>query len=286
MFFKKKEKAIISFHAKEEILKVIPHPVPAAKLMPEWFRKLKPMIKSQDQTQAGTVKRCMPVLDAVTQGYIIPLWADFHVRVTTAVNVYGEDDELLAEIDYIGDEQLLVGTTMLELENNPLIARATRDGSRGLFMKFPEVDLGTGELLSGHHWDQVGNACDLKRFKFGKQLTKFTNPWVIKTPKGWSVQIKNPSNNFSNDIQILEGVVDTDEYYNEINFPFVWSGDEDMELIIPQGTPLIHVIPFKRIETELEVGVTDEKLKALTTHKMFTKHIDRYKSIFWNKRKK
>lgn len=284
--FKKKEEATIKFHAKKEVLEAIPHPVKAGKLMPDWFRKLPKSMQQQDKAAPGTIKRCVPFLDALTQGYIIPLWADFHVRVTTAVNLYGEGDVHLAEVDYIGDEQKLVGTTMLELADNPLITKAVRDGNRALFMKFPEVDLGCGELLSGHGWEQVGDACDLKRFKFGKQLTKFTNPWIIETPKGWSVHIKNPSNNFSNNIEILEGVVDTDEYYNEINFPFIWSGEEDMEIIIPRGTPLIHVIPFKRLETKLEVGTTDETKKHRASMQMFTKHIDRYKSLFWNKRKK
>ena len=77
------------------------------------------------------------------------------------------------------------------------------------------------------------------------------------------MQFKNPSNNWENDICIIEGVVDTDEYYNNINFPYVWTGKEVGEFIIPQGTPLIHVIPFKRETHNYSVGVLDENKQII-----------------------
>ncbi len=81
MIFLKNKTPIIQFHATAEDLDCIPHPVPAYKKMPEWYKKLKPEISGLAKAEKGTVKRCVPVLEAVSQGYIIPLWADLQVQV-------------------------------------------------------------------------------------------------------------------------------------------------------------------------------------------------------------
>jgi len=246
--FWKKDKPYIKFHTDKTLLELIPHPVPSNKAMPDWFKKLKPSVKGQDKTDVGTVKRCMPVLDAVSQGFIIPLWADLKVKV--------EEDE-----------------------ENP--------GDLKVWVNFPEINLFGDEqpLLGSHTWTQVSNSCDLKKFKLGKVLMKFSNPWTIKTPKGYSVQFKNPSSNWSNDIQLLEGVVDTDEYYAPVNFPFVWTGSEVGEFIIPKGTPIAQVIPFKRNNYVLKVEELNYKKHLLVNNRLKTKFYDRYKSMFWHKRK-
>ena len=57
----------IQFLCRPEDLGVIAEPRPAKSVMPEWFRKLPPVDKSQlTPTNNGqTVKRCMPFLDAM-----------------------------------------------------------------------------------------------------------------------------------------------------------------------------------------------------------------------------
>lgn len=282
MFWKKEDTPKIKFHTSEDLLEVLPHPVPAARAMPEWFKKIKPTIEGSDKADAGTIKRCVPVLDAVSQGYIIPLWADLQVKVMRMYHFKDEDGKVIhseATMDpdsFIDKETTVTKEVMKSYEDS---------GELGIWMKFPELDMGIGKLIGNHGWQQVGNACDLKRFKLGKVLLKFTNPWNIETSPGWSVKFQNPANNWSNDIQLIEGVVDTDEYYNEVNFPYVWTGSEVGEFIIPRGTPLVHVIPFKREEMELEVGKIDEEKKGKILKKMYTKHFDRYRTFFWSKRR-
>lgn len=56
----------------------IPSPVPAIKSAPYWFKAIKPQVDGHPQS--GTAKRCVPFLDALSQGFIIPLWADMFVR--------------------------------------------------------------------------------------------------------------------------------------------------------------------------------------------------------------
>lgn len=62
---------------------VIAEPLPAAKVMPDWFRRLPPVDKSvQSATDSGiTIKRCMPFLDALTTGWILPLAATVRLDI-------------------------------------------------------------------------------------------------------------------------------------------------------------------------------------------------------------
>lgn len=241
----------ITFRCKPELKDILPPPVRASKAMPEWYKKVEKRIPNSELSNPSSVKGCVPVLDAVSQGYIIPLWADLHVKVTE--KVINED----------GDKAFHI------------------------WFKFPNgSDFGVYEQIGSHAWEQVGEACDLKKFELGRVLMKFGNPWTIETPKGWSVYFKNPANNWSNDIELIEAVVDTDEYKSKVNLPYVWKGSELGEWIIPKGTPLAQVIPFKRIETEMSIKEEDEDKVNEIHYKMGTLMNDKYRNLFWHKAKK
>jgi hypothetical protein len=108
---------------------------------------------------------------------------------------------------------------------------------------------------------------------------KWMNPWSIKTPPGYSTLFIQPLHRKS-DFTILPGVVDTDKYTAPINFPFVLN-DINFEGLIPAGTPIVQVIPFKRESWELEIGnkkdfENQNKASALLKSKFF----DSYKTNF------
>lgn len=286
LFKPKGKKPVVEFSSVQEYLDVFPHPVAAHKKMPEWYRKLKPSVEGQPLKSAGTVKRCIPVLDAVSQGYVIPLWADLYVKVARKVRVLDGDGKEIAQVYDDGKTDELVGKIIDDAEGTPTVAKVIKDGELYIDMSMPFDNIFGSKTIEGHGWEQVGDLCDLKKFKLGKSLLKFVNPWGIKTPPGWSVSFKNPSSNFSNDIHILEGVVDTDEYTTPVNFPFVWTGTEEGEWIIPKGTPLVQVVPFKRTETDLVIKVKDVEAEEKVHHKMSATFSDRYKTMFWHKRDK
>jgi hypothetical protein len=286
LFKTKEEKPVVEFSSIQEYLDAFPHPVAAHKKMPEWYRKLKTSVEGEPLKAAGTVKKCIPVLDAVSQGYVIPLWADLYVNVARKVRVLDVDGKEIAQVYDDGKTDELVGKIIDDAEGTPTVAKVIKDGELYIDMSMPFDNIFDNETIAGHGWGQVGNLCDLKKFKLGKSLLKFVNPWSIKTPPGWSVSFKNPSSNFSNDIHILEGVVDTDEYTAPVNFPFVWTGTEEGEWIIPKGTPLVQVVPFKRTETELVIKVKDIQAEDKLLHKMGVTFSDRYKTMFWHKRDK
>lgn len=55
---------------------------------------------------------------------------------------------------------------------------------------------------------------------------KIKNPWTIITPPGYSCLFVSPLNNSDDRFTILPGIVDTDKYTLEVNFPFVVNGDK------------------------------------------------------------
>ena len=70
----------IEFFCAEEDYGIIPAPYAAKKNIPDWFKALPPKLGNKG-FQTSTVKRCMPFLDALSVGYIIPLAADVHFTV-------------------------------------------------------------------------------------------------------------------------------------------------------------------------------------------------------------
>lgn len=276
-----KNKPTIKFHTSEERLGILPHPVPANHALPTWLKKLKAVAPGKDKIEGGTARRCMPVMDACSQGYIIPLWVDLSVKVSIVYSFKDADGKVVHQ-EATDDPDKLLGTTTSETEEK-IAGHEPTDGL-AVWVRFPKTGDYALEGVHTHDWEQLGNACDLKKFKLGKVLMRLNNPWTIETPPGWSAKFQNPANNWSNDIQLIEGVADTDKYYNEVNFPFVWTGSEVGEFIIPRGTPLVQVIPFKREKMNMEIGIVDEKKFKSVSKLLLTKHFDRYKEFFWSKK--
>lgn len=73
---------IIEFLCREEDYGVIPHPFPAMKGVPKWYKDIPPYLNGRDQfgTKGMSAKKCLPMLDAMTLGFIIPLAGDLHIR--------------------------------------------------------------------------------------------------------------------------------------------------------------------------------------------------------------
>jgi hypothetical protein len=113
---------------------------------------------------------------------------------------------------------------------------------------------------------------------------KFTNPWSIKTPPGWSCLFLPPVHSSNSFFTILEGFVDTDRYTAPVNFPFVLKS-VDFEGLIPAGTPMVQVIPIKRENWKMSLGDQSNIDESdSVTKKLSSKMFDRYKTIWWNKK--
>ena len=108
---------------------------------------------------------------------------------------------------------------------------------------------------------------------------KFINEFSIRTPKGISTLFVNPLNR--NDLPFLSisGVVDTDNYDVDINFPFLIK--DSFIGIIPKGTPIVQLIPFERKRWERKYKKYDP-VKFQKSLDRFNSIIKRaYKNIYW-----
>ncbi len=68
------------------------YPVPASKCIPEWYKKIDSYIGGKKTINVtninATIKKCMPVFDTLTMGYIIPTPVDVHISLDNNVPFY------------------------------------------------------------------------------------------------------------------------------------------------------------------------------------------------------
>jgi len=101
---------------------------------------------------------------------------------------------------------------------------------------------------------------------------KWINPYVIKTPAGYSTLISHPANAPYLPFYTLSGVVDTDSYFRPINFPFfvknTFSG------VLPAGTPIAQITPFKRDDWSSKV-ITKPSDEFKVSQKLLTEQYEK-----------
>jgi hypothetical protein len=114
-----------------------------------------------------------------------------------------------------------------------------------------------------------------------RSIPKIINPWAIKTDPGYSSFIVNPLHRKS-PIKILEGIVDTDEFISNINFPFLL--EKEFEGVIESGTPIAQIIPFKRESYTMKIE--NENKASLSFAREFNGNdsVNIYKKKCWSRK--
>ena len=109
------------------------------------------------------------------------------------------------------------------------------------------------------------------------------NPWYMKLPKGYSAIITHPLNRYDLPFITATGIVDLDSGIGpDSNIPFFLN--KDFEGIIPHGTPIMQIIPFKRESwksertNEITKEIDKNKYNSLRTHNSY------YKKTLWSKK--
>ncbi len=78
---------------------------------------------------------------------------------------------------------------------------------------------------------------------------KFRQPWGIKTPKGYSCFFLDPFLFQNKHFATFQGIIDTDGFnVGYDNSQVIFYPKCDHSFTIPEGTPLVQIIPFKREE--------------------------------------
>lgn len=117
---------------------------------------------------------------------------------------------------------------------------------------------------------------------FSEFAFKFMNPYVVQTPAGYSSLFMHPLNRTDLPFFTLSGVVETDTYYSNVNFPFFLR--EGFEGLIPAGTPIVQVVPIKRETWGHRVMEADNKKLAATNLRLRGKILRSYKSQWWQRK--
>ena len=138
------------------------------------------------------------------------------------------------------------------------------------------------DIVSTHLPQQV-QGMDLPK-EFATQPYKWSNFFAIKTPKGYSTLFIHPINRVDLPFYSIAGVVETDKYPVPVNFPFFIK--KDFDGVIPEGTPIVQAIPFKRDDWEMTI---DESGKYTVPLGFDTERLSPpfgyYKRKFWKRKR-
>jgi len=224
-------------------------PIPSKLNIPDWYKEL------DHSVTESTIKGCMPFLDTLTTGYILKMPIDSYI----AHNILNKNEKISKwenPENYLPDE--------------------TKD----------YININTKGFSSYHPIKQVGEKCPFAKKNKGFPFLKILNPWVIKTPPGYSCLFLPPLNNSDDRFSIIPGIVDTDTFDLEINFPIIINGDKYpiLETIVKKGTPYVQVIPFKRDAWKLKIKTRDREKVKKHRFNFMSSLIHRYKTKWWTRK--
>jgi len=94
-------------------------------------------------------------------------------------------------------------------------------------------------------------------------MLKIIAPWYIRTPKGWSVLLQGPAYHPSPYWTVFPGVLDSDRC-PVLNLICMWHAPIGQAVLIKAGTPLFHVIPFRREKLAIDIKGDKEEFDTMT----------------------
>tara|TARA_R110000803_G_scaffold142653_1_gene208910 strand:- start:1926 stop:2657 length:732 start_codon:yes stop_codon:yes gene_type:complete len=205
--------------------------------------------KLKHTKESMTIKGCMPFLDTLTSGYLLKMPVDYHIKHN------------------------------IEFEGKKCSGMQTGRGGRN------EYNLNYNGGDDYHATAQLGSSPLVEKNK-NQPFHKILNPWFIKTPPGYSTLFVPPLNNTDDRFSIIPGIVDTDTFKNNVNFPFTVNGDkyEILETTISLGTPYVQLIPFKRDQWKMQIKERSIKKRRIEEFFAMKYVINNYKKIFWSKK--
>jgi len=126
----------------------------------------------------------------------------------------------------------------------------------------------------------------LQGFPIGEESANYSfawkSPFMIKTPKNYSILVSHPFNRLDLPFTTLTGIVDSDTTVTGGNIPFMLK--KGFEGIIPKGTPIAQIIPFKRNswESEKDSSLLKESKRLTSIYRSSVSGV--YKKIAWHKK--
>lgn len=106
--------------------------------------------------------------------------------------------------------------------------------------------------------------------------------WEANTPKGYSSFYTHPINRPELPFYTISGVMDTDNWYITGNHPFFIK--KGFEGVIPIGTPMMSIIPFKRENWKSGSRAMDKMEHDILQSKVRRHSSSGYKKEFWERK--
>lgn len=214
-------------------------PEPLKKWVPEWYKNI-PMTLGPE-TIDGFLNRPAENETARTVRHCIPV------------------------LDY------LTSGYVIRASAQTLISKTNTPGTDIRGLKYFTSDL---KSVSTHGHAQ----CPVKIDGEKKTYLKINNPWLVKTPPGYSTLFFQPFYQMEKRFVLLPAIVDTDKHNVPVNFPGYLATDEEVQ--INPGDPLMAVFPFKR--DEWKMSVKDAKTEPSDLIRRFL--MAGYRTLFWSKK--
>lgn len=117
-----------------------------------------------------------------------------------------------------------------------------------------------------------------------KFIFKWLFDYLVKTPKGYSTLFTHPMNRDDLPFITLSGIVDTDDHPVGINFPFKLKKFDKDSIIIPAGTPIVQMIPFKRESWKSYTRKFDINERIKSEFALGKNIIKSYKNNWWKRK--
>lgn len=240
----------VKFILRQGVKNIIP-PMPSSKFIPKWYREGEMYVDDhtgkradlQSENTSPGMKSCMPFLDAIASGYMLTTWTDVEIFK----NSNGDFEFKYIELN----------------DNNELIINSDAPDM---------IEIRHGDI--GKTIPRPAGFSDLHLVWQGK--------WGFSLPRGWSMLVTHPMNQYDLPFLTLSGIIDSDIFSPSGNIPFFiqegWTG------IIKKGTPIAQLIPIKRsnwIASIKEFGKKDAFLAELVR----SQKIGVYKKKMWNPKK-
>lgn len=145
------------------------------------------------------------------------------------------------------------------------------------------IALGTRQLIGSHDLNQVpGYPFDTDQYI--EYLFRVNMIWIIQTEPGYSTLYIQPQHQEVTPLYAISAVIDSDTYPSNGLMSFLVK--KDFKGIIPKGTPLLQVIPFKREDYESEYVETQEAVEKLQKVGYLIRSVfnSGYKKFMWSKK--
>lgn len=230
-------------------------PSPVKLHVPQWYKDG----EMYDTDQKPALKTCVPFLDVMLSGYVL----------TTI-----EDMKIFSKGGYIYVEDGILK------EDGTFEAYSEKNKNHNHGHQHNHEDETINSSLIAERKSTSGSTIPRPAGHLQNHLV-WSGKWGWKVPRGHSVIVTHPFNRHDLPFTTLSGIIDSDGWVPPGNIPFFLK--EDFDGVIPKGTPIAQLFPFKRQDWKMSIS------KVLQSRSFFDGATDRsvigyYKRKYWNRK--